>query len=101
MAFTDGWRRAVRERKRSSQIVSELTELEKPYTLLRNEYPKFEQMTYEDFMILVRNSKDVHLSSHEIADIFERHGYNFVAFAHDVSRLIRDKHATLERYKGD
>lgn len=97
MFALNNWKSSVRLVKRSNIILQDLLKSDKPYLQLRKNWnEKFNALTFEDMMCLIRETNSVDISSHEVADIFERWGYNFEAVAVDITRLIRDKQAALE-----
>lgn len=94
--FLDNWRKAKRMIQTSQRTLDTLTQSDKPFSEMRQDYRLYEKMTYEDFMRLIRNAPSVNITSRDIADIFERTGYDFERLANDLARLIRDKQAIRE-----
>lgn len=94
------YRDEMRSRHTSQDIIGKALGTGQPFTYLREHLDDWDDVRFDDFMLMLRVYDAVSIDSHEITDIYERWR---VAepdrFLVDIARLLRDKHAKLEGEK--
>lgn len=95
------YRDEVKSRKTSQGIVGTALATGSPFTYLREHLDDWDNVRFDDFMLMLRVYDNVTITSHEITDIYERWRIDEPGrFLADIARLLRDKHAELEDKDG-